>query len=97
MVPRYLEEPDPTQQGDHGDFGEPQGSIPTVVVCTGDLVEQARYFFFFPPVDDLTLDHVGLSSEQLKQNHIPFFSVGADFSATCRFCCWTVSRASDPL
>lgn len=39
MVPRYLEERD----GDDGDeVDEAQGSYPSVVVCSGELVEQAR-------------------------------------------------------
>jgi len=41
VVPRYLEEPDPSHRGENGDFEETQESTPTVVVCSGDLVEQA--------------------------------------------------------
>ncbi|OJA15957.1 TAF2 protein [Rhizopogon vesiculosus] len=41
VVPRYLEEPDPSHRGETGDFEETQESTPTVVVCSGDLVEQA--------------------------------------------------------
>ncbi|KAG1720108.1 hypothetical protein EDD22DRAFT_854719 [Suillus occidentalis] len=41
VVPRYLEEPDPGHRGEKGDFEESQVSISTVVICSGDLVEQA--------------------------------------------------------
>ncbi|KAG2152645.1 uncharacterized protein EDB93DRAFT_1273391 [Suillus bovinus] len=41
VVPRYLEEPDPGHCGEKGDFEESQESISTVVICSGDLVEQA--------------------------------------------------------
>lgn len=42
VVPRYLEEPDLTRRDEDGEFSERQESIPTVVVCSGDLVEQVR-------------------------------------------------------
>lgn len=40
MVPRYLEERDPDGQGE--DDG--QDTNPTVVICSGELVEQVRGF-----------------------------------------------------
>ncbi|KAF9245714.1 hypothetical protein BU15DRAFT_85416 [Melanogaster broomeanus] len=43
VVPRYLEEPDLTRRDDDGEFGEPQESMPTVVICSGDLVEQVAH------------------------------------------------------
>ncbi|KAG9313991.1 hypothetical protein JVU11DRAFT_4768 [Chiua virens] len=43
VVPRYLEEPDLTQRDENGDYVEQQETIPTVVVCSGDLVEQVAH------------------------------------------------------
>ncbi|KAG2046284.1 hypothetical protein BDR06DRAFT_1037833 [Suillus hirtellus] len=66
VVPRYLEEPDPGQRGESGDFEESQESIPTVVVCSGDLVEQACD----PPV--LTsVQHVAFAAGPFHVHPIP--------------------------
>ncbi|KAH7886186.1 hypothetical protein F5I97DRAFT_2026435 [Phlebopus sp. FC_14] len=43
VVPRYLEESEPPGFGDDVDFVELQGSTPTVVICSGDLVEQVAH------------------------------------------------------
>ncbi|KIJ22155.1 hypothetical protein PAXINDRAFT_6271 [Paxillus involutus ATCC 200175] len=43
VVPRYLEEPDLAHRNDDGEFEELQESMPTVVVCSGDLVEQVAH------------------------------------------------------
>ncbi|KAF8140663.1 hypothetical protein EV363DRAFT_1313061 [Boletus edulis] len=43
VVPRYLEEPDLMQRDEDGEFNERQEATPTVVVCSGDLVEQVAH------------------------------------------------------
>ncbi|KAI6012544.1 hypothetical protein F5J12DRAFT_818579 [Pisolithus orientalis] len=78
VVPRYLEEPDPVQQSDDGDFGEPHGSIPTVVVCTGDLVEQVSHpnnsnktIFLFSQTVLTSVQHVAFAAGPFHVYQIP--------------------------
>ncbi|KAI6112477.1 hypothetical protein EDD16DRAFT_1167057 [Pisolithus croceorrhizus] len=78
VVPRYLEEADPVQQSDDGDFGEPNGSIPTVVVCTGDLVEQVSHpnnsnktIFLFSQTVLTSVQHVAFAAGPFHVYQIP--------------------------
>ncbi|KAI6031377.1 hypothetical protein BKA83DRAFT_4199448 [Pisolithus microcarpus] len=78
VVPRYLEEPDPLQRSDDPDFGEPHGSIPTVVVCTGDLVEQVSHpnnsnktIFLFSQTVLTSVQHVAFAAGPFHVYQIP--------------------------
>ncbi|KAG6333744.1 hypothetical protein ID866_5345, partial [Astraeus odoratus] len=78
VVPRYLDEPDPTQRNDDMDFGEPQGSFPTVVVCTGDLVEQVAHpnnsnktIFLFSQSVLTSVQHVAFAAGPFHVYQIP--------------------------
>ncbi|KAL4070551.1 hypothetical protein J3A83DRAFT_4244024 [Scleroderma citrinum] len=78
VVPRYLEEPEPTQRTGLDDFGEPQDSIPTVVVCTGDLVEQVSHpnnsnktIFLFSQLVLTSVQHVAFAAGPFHVHQIP--------------------------
>ena len=49
IVPRYLDERDAGSHLSDGD-DDGQGDAPTVVVCSGELVEQVRCLLFVLPV-----------------------------------------------
>ena len=42
VVPRFLEEPDLTERADGDDADDANELSPTIVVCSGELVEQVR-------------------------------------------------------
>lgn len=42
MVPRYLEERDVRSRLDDDEVEDPNDLSPTIVVCSGELVEQVR-------------------------------------------------------
>ncbi|KAG2155663.1 TATA-binding protein associated factor Taf2 [Suillus clintonianus] len=78
VVPRYLEEPDPGHRGDNGDFEESQESIPTVVVCSGDLVEQVAHpnnsnktIFLFSQTVLTSVQHVAFAAGPFHVHPIP--------------------------
>ncbi|KAG6911349.1 hypothetical protein DXG01_001020 [Tephrocybe rancida] len=88
VVPRYLEEHDPSQ-----DDEEQSDAIPTLVICSGDLVEQVAHpyssnktiFLFSQPV--LTsVQHIAFAAGPFHLHAIPADNVADD-----------VSGASQPL
>ncbi|KAG8219438.1 hypothetical protein J3R82DRAFT_365 [Butyriboletus roseoflavus] len=82
VVPRYLEEPDLTQRDEDGEYSERQEAMPTVVVCSGDLVEQIAHpnnsnktIFLFSQTVLTSVQHVAFAAGPF---HI--YSITADSS-----------------
>lgn len=92
VVPRYLEE----RQSNIMDDGEQEDipdASPTIVVCSGDLLEQVR--FKVPRINTHTINLItGDAPSSLKQNHLSFCSNCPYFCTANRICSRTFPCSS---
>ncbi|KAH7906471.1 hypothetical protein BJ138DRAFT_1094071, partial [Hygrophoropsis aurantiaca] len=93
VVPRYLEEPEPRRRNEDGEFEEAQETSPTVVICSGDLVEQVAHpnnsnktIFLFTQAVLTSVQQIAFAAGPFHVHSIPAENLSDD-----------VSGASQPL
>ena len=90
VVPRYLEERTPGDDDDEG-----PDCTPTMVVCSGELVEQVR--LPSPPFGHIRdVVPLGRAPIQFQQDDIRLFTDDSDLRSTHRFCRRPLSLVPDP-
>ena len=94
MVPKSLEDDSDAMDIDGDDISD-GAQYPTVVVCSGELVEKVRCGSI--SLDDtsnlVALYPLGRSPKQPKQSYLSLFSDSLDLCATYWFCSRTICRA----
>lgn len=82
-MPRFLEEKDSSQDDDQAD------ALPTLVVCSGELVEQVAHpynsnksIFLFSQASPTTVQHIAFAAGPFQLHSIPFDHTSEDNTTT---------------
>lgn len=92
IVPKSLEDDSTSMDIDGEEIDDGSDDHPTVVICSGELVEKVTVHSYFEDLNTELLSDC--ASEQSKQSHLPLLATCSDLCPAHCLCCGTICGLS---